>query len=77
LADFGLLTSFGWTDYDLMLGKKVHQLDDLNRNKFRVKVGAFFGRPPEEDTNAGLANPYDPTTPHHPSLLERIRTLFR
>jgi hypothetical protein len=58
LADFALLMSLGWTDYELILRKKVHQLDDLNRNKFRVKVGAFFGRPTEEDVKAGLANPY-------------------
>ncbi|SRR6266403_2507569 len=62
LADFGLLTSFGWSDYELILRKKVHQMDDLNRNKFRVKVGAFSGRPTDEDTAAGLANPYEP--PH-------------
>jgi hypothetical protein len=76
LADFGLLTSFGWPDYDLILGKKVHQLDDLNRNKFRVKAGAFFGRPPQEDIDAGLANPYVPTEPTPPSLLQRVRKFF-
>jgi hypothetical protein len=43
----------GWADYDLILSKKVHQLDPLNRNKFRVKVGAVFGRPAEEDAAAG------------------------
>lgn len=77
LADFALLTSFGWKDYDLLLSKKVHQLDDLNRNKFRVKVGAFFGRPPDEDRLAGLANPYQPTAPKRPTFIERLRFLFR
>jgi hypothetical protein len=76
LADFGLLMSLGWPDYDLILAKKVHQLDDLNRNKFRMKVGAFFGRPMEEDVAAGMANPYDPAAPVTPSLLTRFRTLF-
>jgi hypothetical protein len=76
LADYGLLTSLGWTDYDLILGKKVHQLDDENRNKFRVKVGAFFGRPTEEDRKAGLANPYEPAAPVRPTLLRRIRAFF-
>ena len=77
LADFGLLTSLGWTDYDLILRQKVHQLDDLNRNKFRVKVGAFFSRPPDEDSAAGLANPYEPAAPGKPNLLKRLRSFFR
>jgi len=77
LGDFGLLTSVGWTDYDLILGKKVHQLDDLNRNKFRVKVGAFFGRPTDEDVAAGLANPYEPVAPASPSLVSRVRAFLQ
>lgn len=77
LADFGLLTSLGWSDYDLILRKKVHQLDNLNRNKFRVKVGAFFGRPPDEDVQAGLANPYEPIPAVKPSLIQRIYSFFR
>jgi hypothetical protein len=78
LADFGLLTTVGWPDYDLILRKKMHQLDSLNRNKFRVKVGAFFGRPAEEDTAAGLANPYQPApAATSEGLLERVRAFFR
>jgi hypothetical protein len=77
VADFALLTSLGWADYDLILSKKVHQLDDLNRNKFRVKIGAFFGRPTAEDVKAGLANPYQPVSPIAPGLWERIRAIFR
>jgi hypothetical protein len=77
LADFGLLTTVGWPDYDLILRKKVHQLDPLNRNKFRRKVGAVFGRPAEEDIAAGLADPYQPTPVTSLTLLGRIRTFFR
>jgi hypothetical protein len=77
LADFGLLASFAWADYDLILGKKVHQLDAENRNKFRVKVGAFFGRPMDEDVAAGLANPWEPSAPAAQSLLGRVRAFFR
>jgi hypothetical protein len=76
IADFALLMSLGWTDYNLILAKKVHQLDDLNRNKFRVKVGAFFGRPMDEDVAAGLANPYEPVVPVQQTLLGRIRTFL-
>jgi len=76
LADFTLLTSFAWADYDLILEKKTHQLDDVNRNKFRVKVGAFFGRPTEEDEAKGLANPYEPVAPRSRSLIEKVREFF-
>jgi hypothetical protein len=76
LADFTLLTSFAWADYDLILGSKKHQLDDLNRNKFRVKVGALFGRPTEEDIADGLTNPYQPVAPRSRNLIDRVRGFF-
>jgi hypothetical protein len=76
LADFALLTSCGWTDYEFILRKKVHQLDNLNRNKFRVKLGAFFGRPTDDDVKAGLGNPYEPTSPTSASLFTRIRSFL-
>lgn len=72
LADFGLLMSMAWADYDLILGKKLHQLDDVNRNKFRVKVGAFLGRPTEEDVANGLANPYSPVSPTKRTWFKRL-----
>src|ERR1700729_886792 len=56
LADFGMLTTLGWSDYQFALQRKIHQLDAVNRNKFRVKAGAYWGRPPQEDVNAGLSN---------------------
>ncbi len=77
LADFALLTSLAWSDYDLVLQKKAHQLDDLNRNKFRVKIGAFFGRPTQEDIDAGLANPYEPVEAVTQTLLQRVRAFLR
>lgn len=74
LSDFGLLTSLPWADYDLALNQKVCQLDDLNRNKFRVKAGAFFGRPMDEDVAKGMANPWQQETPTlAPSWWQRIR----
>jgi hypothetical protein len=76
LADFGLLANLSWADYELILKKKVHQLDDLNRNKFRTKVGAFFGRPTDEDSAAGLANPYQPVPPIRRNILRRLKDIF-
>lgn len=58
LADFSLTLTVPWNDYDALLRKKIAQLDQLNRNKFRVKVGAHYGRPTPEDADAGFANPY-------------------
>jgi hypothetical protein len=77
LADFGLVTSFSWADYELILGKKVHQLDDINRNRFRVKVGAFWGRPTQEDVDAGLANPYKAVGPVSKSVFDNIKKFLR
>jgi hypothetical protein len=59
IADFAQVLSIPWADYNLVLARKRHQLDPLNRNKFRVKAGAWFGRPPKEDTEAGLADPWE------------------
>ena len=73
IGDFGLLTSLSWADYDLVLKNKIHQLDDLNRNKFRVKVGAFFGRPTDEDSDKGLADPYTPVAPIKRNFFDRVR----
>jgi hypothetical protein len=49
-----------WADYELILLRKKLQLDALGRNKFRVKAGAWYGRPPKEDVDAGLADPWNP-----------------
>lgn len=58
LADFALTLAVPWSDYDVLLQRKIAQLDQLNRNKFRVKAGAHYGRPTPEDAAEGFANPY-------------------
>lgn len=58
LADFALTLTVPWNEYDHVLGKKILQLDPVNRNRYRVKVGAHYGRPTPEDVAAGLENPY-------------------
>lgn len=63
IADFAQVVSVPWADYNLILGRKQHQLDNLSRNMFRVKAGAWFGRTPQEDADAGLGDPWNPQPP--------------
>jgi hypothetical protein len=60
IADFAQVLSCPWADYELILLRKRLQLDAGSRNKFRVKAGAWSGRPPKEDVDAGLADPWNP-----------------
>jgi hypothetical protein len=58
IADFAQVLSAPWADYNPFLLRKRLQLDPLHRNKFRVKAGAWFGRIPREDLDAGLEDPW-------------------
>jgi hypothetical protein len=60
IADFAQVLCVPWADYSLVLERKRFQLDALNRNKFRMKAGAWFGRAPKEDIDAGLEDPWNP-----------------
>lgn len=73
IGDFGLLTSLSWADYDLALKEKVYHPCNTNRNTFRVKVGAFFGRPTDVDSDRGLANPYAPVAAIKRHFFARVR----
>ena len=75
VADFGQVMLALWKDYDATLARKVLQMDDLTRSKFRVKAGAHFGRVTKEDRDAGLEDPYDPQEPE--SLVQRLRRALR
>jgi hypothetical protein len=61
IADFAQVLSIPWADYSLVLERKRFQLDASNRNKFRMKAGAWFGRPSKEDVDSGLGDPWNPT----------------
>jgi hypothetical protein len=58
MADFGQVMTAPWADYSQVLSRKIAELEDLHRAKFRVKVGAHFGRVTEEDRAAGFEDPY-------------------
>jgi len=45
-------------DVPFLLGKKVLQLDDRTRAKFKIKLGTKFMRLTEEELGAGLNEPW-------------------
>jgi hypothetical protein len=45
-------------DVAILLAKKVLQLDDRTRAKFKIKLATSLGRLTDEEINAGLANPW-------------------
>lgn len=53
-------------DVAILLAKKVLQLDDLTRVKFKLKLGFSFGRVTDDEVNAGLANPWAELPPPAP-----------
>ncbi len=46
------------TDIALLLQKKVIQLDDRTRVKFKIKLAVTLGRSNDDEQNAGLENPW-------------------
>jgi hypothetical protein len=55
---FNQVVSLPTTDITLLLRKKILQLDDRTRMKFKVKLGFTFMRPNEDELRAGLENPW-------------------
>jgi hypothetical protein len=45
-------------DVAILLAKKVLQLDDRTRAKFKIKLATSLGRLTDDEVNAGLANPW-------------------
>jgi hypothetical protein len=58
VVDYGQSMSVRWADYSAVLARRVLQMDDITRAKFRVKAGAYFGRPTREEVDAGIADPW-------------------
>ena len=46
-------------DVPILLAKKVLQLDDRTRAKFKIKLATSLGRLTEDEVNAGLENPWE------------------
>jgi hypothetical protein len=58
VADYGQPMTVRWGDYGAVLRRKVLEMDDISRAKFRVKAGAYLGRPTREEIDAGIADPW-------------------
>jgi hypothetical protein len=52
------IISLPTTDFEILLRKKVLQLDPASRMKFKLKLAFSFGRPNDEEIAAGLENPW-------------------
>ncbi|HEV7673283.1 MAG TPA: hypothetical protein VGQ12_02005 [Candidatus Angelobacter sp.] len=53
VADYGQVMTVVWSDYGAVLRRKILQMDDLNRAKFRIKASAHIGRVAKEDEGIG------------------------
>lgn len=60
LADYSQVVTISWADYKHVLGRKILELEPLERSKFRVKAGAHIGRPTSEEIADGIADPWHP-----------------
>jgi hypothetical protein len=55
---FNQIVCLPTTDITLLLGKKLLQLDDRTRAKFKIKLGTKFMRLTDEELAAGFAEPW-------------------
>lgn len=79
-ADYGQVMTVSWTDYRHVLKKKILELEDVERSKFRVKAGAHVGRPSNEEIAAGIADPWrqhEETPPKAVPLGRRLSRAWR
>jgi hypothetical protein len=64
VVDFSQITSIPGAEYQYLLRRKVLQLLDRERVKFKIKLAAYLGRLTDEEHSLGLENPWlDGTTP--------------
>jgi hypothetical protein len=63
-VNFSQVVTVPTSDVALLLRKKVIQLDDRTRMKFKIKLAFTLGRANEDEINAGLENPWiEPAAP--------------
>jgi len=58
VVDFAQIAPVPGTEYQNLLQRKVLQLVDRERVKFKIKLAAFLGRLTNEEVAAGLENPW-------------------
>jgi hypothetical protein len=57
-VDFSQIVTLPTADIALLLRKKIIQLDDRTRMKFKIKLAFTLGRPNDDELDAGLENPW-------------------
>jgi hypothetical protein len=57
-VQFNQVVTLPTSDINLLLRKKVIQLDDRTRMKFKIKLAFTFGRANDDELDAGLENPW-------------------
>jgi hypothetical protein len=57
-VNFSQIVTLPTTDIALLLRKKIIQLDDRTRMKFKIKLAFTLGRVNDDEINAGLENPW-------------------
>lgn len=60
---FNQIVCLPTNDLPLLLSKKILQLDDRTRAKFKIKLGTKFMRPNPDEQVASLEEPWQDTTP--------------
>lgn len=59
-VQFNQVVTLPTSDINLLLRKKVLQLDNRTRVKFKIKLAFTLGRPNDDELDAGLENPWEP-----------------
>jgi len=58
IVDFAQTASIPGGEYEALLHRRVLQLSDRERVKFKIKLAVFHGRLTDEEVTAGLENPW-------------------
>jgi len=58
VVDFSQTTSISGSEYQSLIRRRVLQLSDRDRVKFKIKLAAFLGRLTDDEFKAGLENPW-------------------
>ena len=58
VVDFSQVSSIPGSEYSGLINRKVLQLLDRERVKFKIKLAAYLGRLTNEEAAAGLENPW-------------------
>ncbi len=61
IVDYNQTLCIPGSEFSAVLKKKILQMDDRSRMKFKIKLAASFGRPTDEEIAAGLENPWSST----------------